>query len=91
MAKVQINEIEFRDFNVALSEARTASNLLDERQDQKEWKNWVKTEKVKEASFRAISRNYYDDLQPVIIKDGPWKGYYYYSTEYKFCLKWDTK
>lgn len=87
MANVEIQEITYSDFASALSKATLNDQILEKVKDS-EWLAWVKKEGIKEASFKALSRNYHDGLTPVIIKDGAWKGYYYYSKKLKFCLKW---
>jgi hypothetical protein len=49
----------------------------------------VRANKIQEAAFKSIAEKKYEGMQSVIIdEDGPWHGYYLYTTAEEACLKW---
>ena len=91
MGKPRIIEIEFHDFLKILQSASDSKNKI-EATDKESWKNFVRKNKVPEAGMMvkakagAVSGN----TKSVIIDgSGQSDGYYIYSPEDLFCLKYD--
>ena len=49
----------------------------------------MREHKIQEAAFMSLAGKKYEGMQPVIIdNDGPWRGYYLYTTDEEAVLKW---
>jgi hypothetical protein len=61
-----------------------------EPSDKQRWKAYIRQYDVKEASCMSYARARSDDVSAAIINDGgPWDGYYVYSRDEEFCLKFE--
>ncbi len=89
MARSRIVEVNYYEFKQALRKATDIGARIVPR-DKDAWKAWVKENGIKEASFRAIGDSQYEGLNPVIITEGDWAGYYMYTEQEEASLKWET-
>ena len=88
MSQVRIVDQNYFEFSVALRDAASKGTRIEPR-DKEKWKAWVAENRIQEAAFRSLAGKKYENMQPVIIdEDGPWNGYYLYTTEEEAVLKW---
>ena len=88
MARPSIVEKDYYQFQQALRRAIDTGNRIDISEKQR-WKEWVKTHRIKEASFKSFGAGMYEGLEPVIIdQDDQWGGYYMFSTDEEVVLTW---
>ena len=88
MSQVRIVDQNYFEFSVALRDAGSKGTRIEPR-DKEKWKAWVTENRIQEAAFRSLAGKKYENMQPVIIdEDGPWNGYYLYTTEEEAVLKW---
>ena len=88
MSQIQIVEQNYFEFTAALRSAADKGTRIEPR-DKDRWKKFVRENRIQEAAFRSLAEKKYDGIQPVIIDDdGPWGGYYLYTTSEEACLKW---
>ena len=88
MARPSIVEQNYFEFKQALQLA-TDQGARIEKTDKQRWKTWARANQVQEAAFRSLAAGKFDDPSLVIIDgDGPWRGYYIYTTTEEICLKW---
>ena len=93
MAKPRIYQVDFFDFQVALRTAIDAGHRID-KADKKKWKAYVRANSVPEAAMRKRAEGMAlgGQFQVVIINDeGDWEGYYVYSPDDQFCLKFSVR
>ena len=88
MSQVRIVEQNYFEFQNALRSASDRGEKLEPR-DKDAWKEWVRANRIQEAAFKSLADKKYEGMTPVIINDdGPWQGYYMYTTEEEAVLKW---
>ena len=88
MARPRIVEKDYYQFQQALRRAVDSGSRVDVSEKQR-WKAWVKTHRIKEASFKSFGAGMYEGLEPVIIdQDDDWGGYYMYSKADEVVLTW---
>jgi len=88
MSQVRIVEQNYFEFSAALRSAADAGNRI-EPQDKERWKEFVREHRIQEAAFKSLADKKYEGMKPVIIADdGPWRGYYLYTTDEEAVLKW---
>lgn len=88
MARPKIIEVDYYRFRTELNRAAGVGERL-EPTDKDAWKEWVRSNEVREAAFLTMGSNMYDELKPVILTgDNEWQGYYLVSTVDEACLKW---
>ena len=88
MSQVRIVEQNYFEFTNALRSASDRGNKL-EPSAKTEWKAWVTEHRIQEAAFKSLADKKYEGMTPVIIdEDGPWQGYYMYTTDEEAVLKW---
>jgi hypothetical protein len=88
MSRPRIVEQNYHEFLVELRAAVNAGNRI-EPTDKERWQAWVRENKIQEAAFRSVAARKYEGVSPVILdSDGPWRGYYLYTTSEEACLKW---
>lgn len=88
MSQVRIVDQNYFEFTTALRDAASDGTRIEPR-DKDRWKAWVSENRIQEAAFRSLAGKKYEAMQPVIIDgDGPWGGYYLYTTEEEAVLKW---
>ena len=88
MARPSIVEKDYYQFQQALRRAIDTGNRIDISEKQR-WREWVKTHRIKEASFKSFGAGMYEGLEPVIIdQDDQWGGYYMFSTDEEVVLTW---
>jgi len=91
MIQSRIIEIEYHDFLKILQHATDSKNKI-EISDKVRWKSFVREHKVPEAGMgvKAKSGAMSGNTKAVIIDgDGAADGYYIYSSDDLFCLKFD--
>lgn len=87
MARPRIVEVDYHQFCTQLQLAADTGGRI-EKTEKVKWKAWVREHKILEASFMSYASEYGDGAKPVIIaSDGDWGGYYVYSDDDQFCLK----
>lgn len=88
MSRVRIVEQNYFEFTVALRSAGDKGSRIEPR-DKERWATFVAENKIQEAAFRSLANKKFEEMKPVIIDDeGPWKGYYLYTSSEEACLKW---
>ena len=88
MSQVRIVEQNYFEFSSALRAAADSGTRLEPR-DKERWQAYVKENRIQEAAFRSLADKKYEGMQPVIIaEEGPWQGYYMYTTSEEAVLKW---
>lgn len=88
MPRPSIVEQNYFEFKRALQHATDRGQRL-EKTEKKRWKSWVRENRIQEAAFRSLAAGKFDDPSMVIIDaEGPWGGYYVYTTTEEICLKW---
>jgi len=91
MAQPRIIEIEYHDFLKILQHATDSKTKIDVA-DKERWKNFVREHKIPEAGMgvKAKAGAMSGNTKAVIIDgEGPNDGYYIYSSDDLFCLKYD--
>jgi len=91
MIQPRIIEIEYHDFLKILQHATDSKTKIDIA-DKVRWKNFVREHKVPEAGMnvKAKAGAMSGNTKAVIIDgDGAADGYYIYSSDDLFCLKFD--
>ena len=88
MARPRIVEKDYYQFQQALRRAVDSGSRIDVSEKQR-WREWVKTHRIKEASFKSFGAGMYEGLEPVIIdQDDDWGGYFMFSTAEEVVLTW---
>ena len=88
MSQVRIVDQNYFEFFNALRAASDKGNKIEPR-DKENWKAWVNEHRIQEAAFKSLADKKYEGMTPVIInEDGPWGGYYMYTTDEEAVLKW---
>ncbi|MEJ2159913.1 MAG: hypothetical protein P8X53_05460 [Chromatiales bacterium] len=88
MGRPKIVEQNYFEFKAALRKAVDEGNRLEPKEKER-WRAWVKKHRIQEAAFRSLAEGRFEGIAPVIIDDdGPWGGYYLFSTAEEACLKW---
>lgn len=88
MAIARIKEINYYDFLIALRNARDNGHRL-EKSSETEWKDYIRSNDIKEVSFMSVAKKKYENMIPVIIKSGDeWEGFYAYSDDDEAAIKW---
>ena len=88
MSRIRIVDQNYFEFSSALRAAAGNGSRIEPR-DKDRWKAYVSEHRIQEAAFRSLAGKKYENMQPVIIDDdGPWSGYYMYTTEEEAVLKW---
>ena len=91
MIQPRIIEIEYHDFLKILQHATDSKTKIDIA-DKERWKNFVREHKVPEAGMgvKAKAGAMSGNTKSVIIDgDGAAEGYYIYSSDDLFCIKYD--
>ncbi len=88
MPRPSILEQNYFEFKLALKKATDAGSRI-EKTEKVRWKTWVRANKIQEAAFKSMASGKFDEARTVIIdEEGPWGGYYIYTTAEEVCLKW---
>jgi hypothetical protein len=88
MSQVRIVEQNYFEFTAALREAADNGYRVEPREKER-WQSFVKENRIQEAAFKSLADKKYEGMKPVIIEqDGPWQGYYRYTTAEEAVLKW---
>lgn len=91
MGQPSIIEVEYHDFLKILQHATDSRKKID-KTDKERWKNFVREHKVPEAGMgiKAKAGAMSGNTKSVIIDGvGADDGYYIYSSDDLFCLKYD--
>ena len=91
MAPPRIIEVEYHDFLKILQHATDSKTKIDIA-DKERWKNFVREHKIPEAGMgvKAKAGAMSGNIKAVIIDGGGGDdGYYMYSSDDLFCLKYD--
>ncbi len=91
MGQPKIIEVEYHDFLKILQHATDSKTKIDIA-DKERWKNFVRKHKIPEAGMgvKAKAGAMSGNTKAVIIDgDGAADGYYIYSSDDLFCLKYD--
>jgi hypothetical protein len=89
--KPRIYSVDYYDFSTALKAAGNAGHKI-EKSDKQRWGDYVRSNKIPEAAMtkRGEAEGVGGRLKFVIIdNDGEWDGYYVYSTDDQFSVKYD--
>ena len=81
------------DFVPALRKAINDGHRIDKAEKQR-WADYVRKNKIPEAAMnvKAEAMRVGGRVESVIINDnGEWEGYYVYSNEDQFCVKFDVR
>ncbi|MEM1432633.1 MAG: hypothetical protein AAGG11_01110 [Pseudomonadota bacterium] len=87
MGRPKILEVEYHEFFGALTKAIDAGHRL-EKSDGQPWQDFVEAQSVNEVAMASWGRSKFQKVEPVIITNGRWTGYYVYSKDDEGCLKW---
>ena len=93
MRKPRIYSENYVYFMTALQTASNAGHRIEKTEKQR-WADYVRSNKVPEAAMHkeAESMSVGGRLKSVIINDnGEWEGYYVYSPDDQFCVKFDVR
>jgi hypothetical protein len=91
MNRPTAREINYFDFKEALGRA-TVSGARIEPPDRSRWDRYIAAHGIREAMFLNYCKGMCESLKPVVIDDeGPWAGYYLYSSDEEVCFKWARK
>ncbi len=91
MGIARIKEINYYEFLNALRDARDNGNRL-EKTNEAEWKDFIRSNDIKEVSFMSVANKKYENMKPVIIKSGnEWEGFYAYSDDDEAVIKWSLE
>ena len=91
MNKPRIYSVYYFDFVTALRKATNTGQRIDKREKQR-WADYVRRNKIPVAAMskHAESMQVGGRFESVIINDdGEWEGYYVYSNDDQFCVKYD--
>jgi hypothetical protein len=91
--KPRIYTVYYVDFVDALQKAINAGQRIDKTEKQR-WADYVRKNKIPEAAMskRGESMCLGGRIESVIINDnGEWEGYYVYSKDDQFCVKFDVQ
>ena len=92
MAERRIVEVPYGTFYDILNKARREKKMIETR-DKEAWSAYVRKHDIPEAAFRVRvnGETMWGDSEPVII-EGTEKddGYYRYSLDEKFCMKFES-
>ena len=88
MGIARIKEINYYEFLIALRNARD-NGMRIEKTSETEWKDYVRSNDIKEVSFMSVANKKYENMKQVIIKsDDEWEGFYAYSDDDEAVIKW---
>lgn len=88
MSRLRIVEQNYFEFMSALRAAADNQERI-EPSDKGKWKTFVTEHRIQEAAFKSLAEKKFENMTAVIIDtDGPWKGYYLYTSVEEACLKW---
>ena len=93
MNKPRIYSVNYFDFVTALRKAGIDGHRI-EKTDKQRWAGYVRSHQVPEAAMGkyAESMGVGGRLEFVIINDNQkWEGYYVYSKDDQFCVKFDVR
>ena len=93
MNNPRIYSVYYFDFITALQKAINAKLRIDKAEKQR-WADYVRKNKIPEAAMKmqAESMSVGGRIESTIINDnGEWEGYYVYSKDDQFCIKFDVK
>lgn len=91
MNKPRIYSVYYFDFVTALRKATNAGHRIEKTEKQR-WADYVRSNKIPEAAMskRGESMLVGGRVEFTIINDnGEWEGFYVYSKEDQFCIKYD--
>jgi len=91
--KPRIYSVNYYDFMTALRKASNAGQRIEKTEKQR-WLKYVRSHNVPEAAMSksADSKGVGGRVEYVIITDNEdWEGYYVYSQEDEFCVKFDVR
>jgi hypothetical protein len=88
MGRPRVVEQNYHEFLLELRAVVNRGNRIEPKEKER-WKEWVRANNIQEAAFKSVAEKKYEGMQGVIIdEDGPWRGYYLYTTTEEACLKW---
>jgi hypothetical protein len=88
----KISEVNFFDFQEAVQNARQAGIRIDAA-DKQAFSRWVYDRRIPEGAMgvHAKSMSTGSPWRTVIISEGEWEGYYVYSTDEEWALRFDPR
>jgi len=86
MGRPRVVDVNYFDFQKNLRKAADQGHRI-EKTDRSRWNAFIRENKILEASSISMAKAKGERVTAVIIEDGPWKGFYVYSPEDEFCLK----
>jgi hypothetical protein len=88
MSRLRIVEQNYFEFQSALRAAGDSGERIEPREKER-WKAFVTENRIQEAAFKSLAEKKFEGMTAVIINtDGPWQGYYLYTSTEEACLKW---
>lgn len=88
MTRLRIVEQNYFEFQTALRVAGDNGERIEPKEKER-WKAFVAENRIQEAAFRSLAEKKFEGMKAVIIEtEGPWKGYYLYTTSEEAVLKW---
>lgn len=91
--KPRIHSVNYFDFVNALRKANSAGHRIEKTEKQR-WADYVRKNKVPEAAMSKYAESMVvgGQVKFVIINDdGEWEGYYVYSKDDQFSVKFDVR
>jgi hypothetical protein len=88
MPRPTVEQLHFPEFKRAVERAIVAGTRITPKEKDR-WIKYVGTHNVREANFQAYARGMFDNLEPLILDEGPpWGGYYMWSQVEEVALRW---
>ena len=88
MSRPTVEQLHYPEFKRAVERAIVAGTRITPKEKDR-WTKYVRTHNVREANFQAYARGLFDNLEPLILDEGPpWGGYYMWSAAEEVALRW---
>lgn len=86
MGAPRLVDVNYHVFVQNLKMAADAGTRIEPKEKAR-WNEYIRTHKVLEASAMSYGKSRSETVKAVIIDGGEWDGYYIYSSDDQFCLK----
>jgi hypothetical protein len=89
MSRPTVEQLHYPEFKRAVERAIVAGTRITPKEKDR-WTKYVQTHNVREANFQAYARGLFENLEPLILDEGPpWGGYYMWSAAEEVALRWN--